>query len=117
MHNVLDESFHINALKELRVGTKVKYPRLAIIFASLVFCEVVQISSSGMSRFDIFFNPCMMLMQCTGQKSHGARLAMFACTGVAYQSFHMHVCYLVPKARRVSSVTFFLFFRLRCVNA
>ena len=55
MHNVLDESFHINALKELRVGTKVKYPRLAIIFASLVFCEVVQISSSGMSRFDIFF--------------------------------------------------------------
>ena len=45
MHNFLDESFHINALKELRVGTKVKYPRLAIIFASLVFCEVVQISS------------------------------------------------------------------------
>jgi hypothetical protein len=65
MHNSLDESFHIYALKELRVGTrtKVNYPRLAIIFASLMFCEFVQRSSSGMSRFDKFFNPCMILMQ------------------------------------------------------
>jgi hypothetical protein len=56
MHNILDESFHSYALKELRIGTKVKYPRLAIIFALLVFCEVVQRPSYGMSRFDIFFS-------------------------------------------------------------
>ena len=55
MHNSLDECFHIYALKEPRVGNKVKYPRLAIIFALLVFCEVAQRSSYGMSRFDVFF--------------------------------------------------------------
>ena len=55
MHNILDEYFHRYALKELCVGTKVKYPRLAIIFALLVFCEVVQRPSYGMRRFDIFF--------------------------------------------------------------
>jgi hypothetical protein len=32
MRNILDESFHSYALKELRVGIKVKFPRLAIIF-------------------------------------------------------------------------------------
>jgi hypothetical protein len=37
-----------------------------------------------------FFNRGMMLMQWTGQKLHGARLAMFACTGIAYQSVPMH---------------------------
>jgi hypothetical protein len=54
MHNILNESFYSYALKELRVGTKVKYPRLAIIFALLVFCEVVQRPSYGMSKFDFF---------------------------------------------------------------
>jgi hypothetical protein len=55
MHNFLDEYFHIYTLKELRVGAMVKYSRLAIIFALLMFCEVVQISSCSMSRFYIFF--------------------------------------------------------------
>ena len=31
-----------------------------------------------------------MLMQWTGQKLYGAQLAMFACTGIAYQSVPMH---------------------------
>ena len=89
MRNFLDESFHIYALKKLRVGTKVKLPRLAIIFAWLVFCEVAQRSSSGNAQCaDLIyvFSPCMMLMQWTGQKLHRARLAtMLACTGNANQ--------------------------------
>ena len=117
MHNVLDESFHINALKELRVGTKVKYPRLAIIFALLVFCEVAQRSSYGMSRFDVFFSPCVMLMQWSGPKLHETRLVMFACIGIAFQSVPMHGTSVTFLLGLVSSVTFFLFFRLRWIYA
>ena len=55
MHNFLDEPFYIYALKGLYAGTKDKYPLLAFFSALLVFCEVAQRSSCGMSRFDIFF--------------------------------------------------------------
>ena len=78
---------------------------------SHVFCPM-----QTKEQIFFFFTPCMMLMQWTGQKLHGARPAMFACTGVAFQSVPMHLCYLVPKVLLVSSGTFFYFFRLRCVN-
>ena len=55
MHTFLDKSFYIYVLKDICVEIKVKYSRLAIIFALLVFCEVAQRSSYGMSRFDFFF--------------------------------------------------------------
>ena len=60
MHNFLDESFNIYSLNLVRAGNKVKYPRLAIFFALLVFWEVAARSSSGMSRF-IFF---LILVSC-----------------------------------------------------
>jgi hypothetical protein len=37
MHNFLGDCFHNYALKELRVGIKAKYPRLAFFPALLVF--------------------------------------------------------------------------------
>ena len=40
-HNFLDEIFHIYALKQVRAGNKVKYLRLAIIFALSVFFIIV----------------------------------------------------------------------------
>ena len=55
MHTFLDKSFHIYVLKDICVEIKVKSSRLAIIFALLVFCEVAQRWSYGMSRFDVFF--------------------------------------------------------------
>ena len=90
MHTFLDKSFYIYVLKDICVEIKVKYSRLAIIFALLVFCEVAQRSSYGMSRFDVFFSPCVMLMQWSGPKLHETRLAMFACIGIAFQSVPMH---------------------------
>ena len=59
MHNFLDDSFNIYSLNLVRAGNKVKYPRLAIFFALLVFWEVAARSSSGMSRF--FF---LILVSC-----------------------------------------------------
>ena len=60
MHNFLDESFNIYSLNLVRAGNKVKYPRLAIFFALLVFWEVAARSSSGMSRFFFF----LILVSC-----------------------------------------------------
>ena len=94
MHNFLDESFNIYSLNLVRAGDKVKYPRLAIFFriiGVLRSCSEIEFRHEQI----FFFDPCIMLMQRTGSKLHGERLPMFACTGAAFQSVGMHVCYLV----------------------
>jgi len=55
MHTFLDKLFHIYILKAVCVETEVKYLRPAIFFALLMFWEVAERSSSGMSKIDIFF--------------------------------------------------------------
>jgi hypothetical protein len=56
-------------------------------------------------------------MQWRGPKFYGTRLAVLACIRVAFQSVLMHVCYVITYMGLVWSVIFFLFFRLRWVNA
>ena len=62
-----------------------------------------------------FFSPCVMLMQWSGPKLHEPRLFMFVCIGIAFQSVPMHGTSVTFLLGLVSSVTFFLFFRLRWI--
>ena len=72
-----------------------------------------------MSKIDIFFPPCSILMQWSGPQQHGVRLAMFACTGVAFQSVPMHGTGGTFLLGRVSSGTFFFVFSIavgKCIR-
>ena len=119
-HNILDESFYSYALKEqLRVGTKVNYPRLAIIFALLVFCEIVKRPSYGISRFDFFYKPLY--------DADAMDRTKVTWSAACYVCLHWHCVSERPHAwgwcdillRRVSSVTFFFVFSLalyKCIR-
>ena len=117
MHNFLDEPFYIYALKGLYAGTKDKYPLLAFFSALLVFCEVAQRSSCGMSRFDIFF-----LNWYDSDAMEGIKVlwdtADCVCLHWCCVSERPHACMLRCHVGGNSfECDIFLFFRLRWVNA
>ena len=117
MHTFLDKSFHIYVLKDICVEIKVKSSRLAIIFALLVFCEVVQRPSYGMGRFDIFFSSLYDADAMVRTKVTWSA-AGYVCLHWHCVSERSHACVLpCPQGAASFECDIFLFFRLRCVNA